>query len=41
MTMTEMENRMDCVLDTIEKRMVQNPVFRTELEEMIKEIKGS
>ena len=28
-------------LDTIEKRMVQNPVFRTELEEMIKEIKGS
>ena len=28
-------------LDTIETRMVQNPVFRTELEEMIKEIKGS
>ena len=28
-------------LDTIEKRMIQNPVFRTELEEMIKEIKGS
>ena len=28
-------------LETIEKRMVQNPVFRTEMEEMIKEIKGS
>ncbi|MBR6782759.1 MAG: chromosomal replication initiator protein DnaA [Clostridia bacterium] len=28
-------------LDAIEKRMVQNPVFRTEIEEMIKEIKGS
>ena len=28
-------------LDTIEKRMAQNPVFRTEMEEMIKEIKGS
>ena len=28
-------------LDTMEKRMIQNPVFRTELEEMIKEIKGS
>ena len=28
-------------LDTIEKRMVQNPVFRTEMEEMVKEIKGS
>ena len=28
-------------LDTIEKRMAQNPVFRTEIEEMIKEIKGN
>ena len=28
-------------LDTVEKRMVQNPVFRTEMEEMVKEIKGS
>ena len=28
-------------LDTIEKRMAQNPVFRTEMEEMVKEIKGS
>ncbi len=27
-------------LDTIEKRMAQNPVFRTEMEEMVKEIKG-
>ena len=28
-------------LDTIEKRMAQNPVFRTEMEEMVKEIKGN
>ena len=28
-------------LDTVEKRMAQNPVFRAEIEEMIKEIKGS
>ena len=28
-------------LDAVEKRMAQNPVFRTEIEEMIKEIKGS
>ena len=28
-------------LETIEKRMAQNPVFRTEMEEMVKEIKGS
>ena len=28
-------------LDAVEKRMVQNPVFRAEIEEMIKEIKGS
>ena len=28
-------------LDTVEKRMEQNPVFRTEIEEMIKEIKGN
>ena len=28
-------------LDAVEKRMMQNPVFRAEIEEMIKEIKGS
>ena len=28
-------------LDSIEKRMAQNPVFRNEMEEMVKEIKGS
>ena len=28
-------------IEAIEKRMAQNPVFRTEMEEMIKEIKGS
>lgn len=28
-------------LDSVEKKMAQNPVFRTELEEMVKEIKGS
>ena len=28
-------------LETIEKRMIQNPVFRAEVEDMIKEIKGS
>ena len=28
-------------IEAIEKRMAQNPVFRTEIEEMIKEIKGS
>ncbi len=28
-------------LETIEKRMAQNPVFRTEMEEIVKEIKGS
>jgi chromosomal replication initiator protein len=27
-------------LDTIEKRMAQNPAFRAEMEEMVKEIKG-
>ena len=27
-------------IETIEKRMAQNPVFRTEIEEMVKEIKG-
>ena len=28
-------------IDTVEKRMAQNPVFRAEIEEMIKEVKGS
>ena len=28
-------------LDAVEKRMMQNPIFRAEIEEMIKEIKGS
>ena len=28
-------------IEAIEKRMAQNPVFRAEIEEMIKEIKGS
>ena len=28
-------------IESVEKRMAQNPVFRTEIEEMIKEIKGS
>ena len=28
-------------LDAVEKRMMQNPVFQAEIEEMIKEIKGS
>ena len=27
-------------IDTIEKRMAQNPAFRAEMEEMVKEIKG-
>jgi chromosomal replication initiator protein len=28
-------------LDNVEKRMAQNPVFRAEVEELIKEIKGN
>jgi chromosomal replication initiator protein len=28
-------------LETVEKRMAQNPVFRAEMEEMVKEIKGN
>ena len=28
-------------IETVEKRMAQNPVFRTEIEEMVKEVKGS
>ena len=28
-------------LDNVEKRMAQNPVFRAEIEELVKEVKGS
>ena len=28
-------------IETVEKRMAQNPVFRAEIEEMVKEVKGS
>jgi hypothetical protein len=28
-------------IEAVEKRMAQNPVFRAEIEEMVKEIKGS